>query len=289
MFWLGASLPILNWLSFGLIEYFHIPARALTGSWFILLLAMALWLGAAASLRALFRGLAIGLSVSSVVAVGQWSGWGPASYNLPGGLLYNSAIQAVAIALVIVSLERADWRYVPAMLPGLLLAHSRGGYLVAFVGLAARIFGWKGAVLTLLAVAAVSVTVMGTSDLDRIMIWSVAWHDLQWFGHGPGSFANVLFQASDGLHYPGHVHNDYLQLAYEFGIWAAPAYLIYAAALIHTESPYWPAFAGFAAAGVFFFPLYTPVTAIIGAVLAGHILCGHYQAAMTGKRVNAAV
>lgn len=289
MFWLGASLPILNWLSFGLIAYFQIPARELTGSWFILFLAMAFWLGAATSLRPLFRGLAIGLSVSSLVAVGQWSGWGPASYNLPAGLLYNSAIQAVAIALVIVSLERADWRYVPAMLPGLLLAHSRGGYLVLAIGLAGRAFGWKGAVLTLLVAAAVSVTFMGSSDLDRIMIWSAAWHDLQWSGHGPGSFANVLFQAPDGVHYPGHVHNDYLQLAYELGIWAAPAYLIYGAALTRTESPYWPAFAGFATAGVFFFPLYTPVTAIIGAVLAGHILCGHYQAAMTGKRVNAAV
>ena len=97
------------------------------------------------------------------------------------------------------------------------------------------------------------------------------------------------WEDADGVHYPGHVHNDYLQLAYEFGIWAAPAYLIYAAALVRTESPYWPAFAGFAAASVFFFPLYTPVTAIMGSVLAGHILGEHYQAAMTGKQVNAAV
>jgi hypothetical protein len=288
VFWLGASLPILNWLSFGLIEYAHIPARALTGAWFILLLAVAFALGAATSIRPLFRGLAVGLSLSSLVAVGQWFGWGPLVYNLPAGLLYNSAIQAVAIALVIVSLDRADWRYIPAMIPGLLLAQSRGGYLVLAVGLAGQL-GWLAAVLVLLAAAAASVTVMGSSDLDRIMIWSVAWHDLQWSGHGPGSFANVLFQASDGLHYPGHVHNDYLQLVYELGIWAAPAYLIYAAVLVRTESPYWPAFAGFAAAGVFFFPLYTPVTAIMGVVLAGHILCGHYQVAVTGKRVNAAV
>jgi hypothetical protein len=288
VFWLGAILPILNWLSFGLIAYAEIPARALTGPWFLLLLAVAFALGAATSIRPLFRGLAVGLSLSSLVAVGQWFGWGPSVYNLPAGLLYNSAIQAVAIALVISALSASDWRYIPAMIPGLLLAQSRGGYLVLAIGLAGR-FGWQISVLVLLGAAAVLVTVMGTSDLDRLMIWNVAWRDLAWFGHGPGSFANVLFQAGDGLHYPGHVHNDYLQLAYELGIWAAPVYLVYAAALIRTESPYWPAFAGFAAASGFFFPLYTPVTAIIGAVLAGHILGEHYQAVMTGKFVNAAV
>jgi hypothetical protein len=288
VFWLGAILPILNWLSFGLIAYFQIPARALTGPWFILLVAMAFWLGSAGPLRPLFRGLAVGLSVSSLVAIGQWFGWGPASYNLPAGLLYNSAIQGVAIALVISALPASDWRYIPAMLPGLVLAQSRGGYLVLAIGLTGR-FGWQASVLVLLATGALSVTIMGTSDLDRLMIWGAAWRDLDWLGHGPGSFANVLLQAADGVHYPGHVHNDYLQLAYELGICAVPVYLIYAGALIRTESPYWPAFAGFAAASVFFFPLYAPVTAFIGAVLAGHILCGHYQCVMTGKQVNATV
>lgn len=290
MFWLGASLPVLNWLSFSLIAYFHITARALTGPWFFLLLALAFWLGSVITLRPVFRGLAIGLSVSSVVAIGQWFDWiAPGSANPPGGLLYNSGVHAIAIAIVILGLlANRDWRFIPAMMPGLLLSQSRGGYLVLAVGIAARALGWPAVVLMVGMAAAVSFAVMGTTDAHRLLIWSATWNDLEWLGHGAGSFANVLFWHGDDLHYPGHVHNDYLQLAYELGIWAAPVYLVYAAALIRIRSPYWPAFAGFAVAGLFFFPLYAPVTAFIGAVLAGHIACDHDRVKFW-KTVNATV
>jgi hypothetical protein len=290
VFWLGASLPVLNWLSFSLIAYFHLTARALTGPWFFLFLALAFWLGSVISLRPLVRGLAIGLSVSSVVAVGQWIGCVPIdSYNLPAGLLYNGSIQAAAIALVITALVcDRDWRFVPALLPGLLLTQSRGGFLVLAIGLSARAFGWLAPVFMVAVAAVVSLAVMNISDVHRLLIWNATWNDLEWLGHGAGSFANVLFWHGDDLHYPGHVHNDYLQLAYELGIWAAPVYLVYAAALIRAHSPYWPAFVGFAVAGLFFFPLYAPVTGFIGAVLAGHIACDH-DGVKFWKTVNAAV
>lgn len=164
-----------------------------------------------------------------------------------------------------------DWRYVPAMLPGLWLAHSRGGWLIVALGAVCLAWGWRLALLALLAAAAVSLTWPGPSDMERFLIWRAALSGLDWDGRGMGSFADVLFR-TDALYYPGHVHNDYLQLAFELGIGAVPVYLIYAATLARTESRYWPAFAGFALAGMFFFPLYTPITAFIGAALAGHVL-----------------
>lgn len=275
MFWLGAILPSLNWLSFGLIAYAHIPARVLTGSGLIVFLVLSFGIGAAGSMRPLFRGIAVGLSLSSLLSVGQALGWiDLASYNLPAGLLYNSAIQSSAIAIVILALVGAkDWLYIPAMLPGLWLAHSRGGYLVIAASLAGRFFGWKAVIWLLLVAAAITLTLKNTSDTDRLLIWTVAWQNLEWFGHGPGSFANLLFEWTDGVRYPGHVHNDYLQLAYELGVWALPFYAVYLAALALTEETYWPAFAGFAVCGLFFFPLYAPVTAFIGAALAGHLIC----------------
>ena len=275
MFWLGAILPFLNCLSFGLIAYFHVTARALTGPGLLVFLALSFALGALCQLRPLFRGLAVALSFSSMLAVGQSFGWTSlASYNLPAGLLYNSAIQSAAMAIVILALVAAkDWLYIPAMLPGLWLAQSRGGYLVIAGGLVGRFLGWKAVIWVMLAAAAVTLTINNVSDGERLLIWRVAWQNLEWFGHGAGSFANLLFESDGAVRYPGHVHNDYLQLAYELGVWAIPIYLIYLAALALTEETYWPAFAGFAVCGLFFFPLYTPVTAFIGAVLAGHLVC----------------
>ena len=269
----------------------------MTGSWLLLALALALVIGwSLTSLKPLFRGLAVGLSLSSAVAVTQALGMTEiVILEKPAGFFFNSTIQAAAIALVIIAIVcQRDWRYIPAMLPGLWLAHSRGGWLVLLAGLVSRFFGWQALLLTVSIAAAASLSVMGPSDIDRIMIWSVAWRELTWLGHGAGSFANMLFQADDGIHYPGHVHNDYLQLAYEIGLWAIPLYLVYAAALARTSSLYWPAFVGFAVAGMFFFPLYTPVPAFIGAVLAGHVLRGtHYRAVVLprssiGKRAYAA-
>ena len=70
-------------------------------------------------------------------------------------------------------------------------------------------------------------------------------------------------------------HNDYLQLAFEFGIGSLAIFAIGAFALARTESPDWLAFFTFAIAAGFFFPLYAPMLAFIGCVSAGHLLRGH--------------
>ena len=291
MFWLGAILPLLNWLSFGLIAHFQISATELTGPWFYLGLAHSMLLGAAvSSLQPLIRGLAVGLSISSAIAVAQALGWSDlARWNLPAGLLYNSAVHAAAIALVIVALCAArDFRYIPGLLPGLYLAHSRGGYAMLAVAFIGRLLGWQAAIFTIALGAAVTITWVSPSDAERMMLWTVAWRDLGWSGHGVGSFAAVVFTAPDGLHYPGHVHDDYLQLAFELGVLAIPVYALYALALARTAHPYWPCFLAFATAGLFFFPLYVPIPAFIGAVIAGHIIFRRDRVA-AGRPIHAAV
>lgn len=274
MFWLGVIIPIACWLNDSLITYLHLTVEAMTGPWFLLALAVAFCLGAALPIRSLFCGLAVSLSVSSAVAVAQALGWtGIVSWNHPAGFLYNSAVHAVAIALVIAALfAQRDYHYIWAMLPGLALAQSRGGYLVLAVGIGGRMFGWPVVIVMLAAASAVSMLVMGSSDLDRLTIWSVTWPALDWVGHGAGSFGNVLYHAGGALHFPGKAHNDYLQFSYEFGLMAIPLYLVYAVTLARPDRIYWASFAAFAVAGLFFFPFYTPVTGFIGAVLAGHIL-----------------
>lgn len=229
------------------------------GLWLVVIVVLSFWLGSVSpDLSPLWRGLAIGLSISSVVAVAQAAGWsGVESSGHPAGLLFNPTIQAASMAMVIVALAcQRDWFHIPAMLPGLWLADSRGGL---GVGLISHMIEGQDLLL-------------GPSDIARWQIWRAAFGQLTIFGHGAGSFAGLLYQVGPTVFYPEHVHNDYLQLAYEFGIAAAPVYYIYIACLARVRATWWPAFAVFAGSGLFFFPLYTPVPAFAGAVLAGHLL-----------------
>ncbi len=282
--WRSARITPYHWLGLAALAYAALWASfpaGIVGLWFMAVVGLAFWLGSVSvSLSDLIRGLAVGLSASSVVAVGQWLG-GEAA---PGGLLYNPAIQALASALVILALVcDRGWFYIPAMLPGLIVAGSRGAWLVLAIGLASHVLNWRSLLLILLAGAALAVTLFGASDAERLQIWGLASQHLTPFGHGVGSFADMLYIDRDGLmRHPEHVHDDYLQLAYELGIGAVPIFVIYAAALGRTRGVYWPAFAAFAAAGVFFFPLYSPVLAFLGAVLAGHLLRSDGERGLAG-------
>lgn len=124
--WLGASFLAYACLS---LAWANDPYDGVYGLWLVAIWALCFWLGSTtASLRRLYIGLALGLSISSAVSVGQWLGYHPvlqSSGDYPG-LLYNKMIHGEAIALVIVALvtERLWW-YVPTLLPGLYLANSR--------------------------------------------------------------------------------------------------------------------------------------------------------------------
>ena len=154
-----------------------------------------------------------GQFILSVVAVGQWLG----GESTPGGLLYNPAVQALAIVLVILALicDRG-WFYIPAMLPGLVLSGSRGAWLILAVGVISPFLNWRSLLLLLLVGAALAVTLYSSSDAERLQIWGLASHGLTLFGHGIGSFADIFYIDRDGLmRHPEHVHDDYLQSTYE--------------------------------------------------------------------------
>lgn len=260
--WMRAEPTSAHWAGLAFVAYaaagalFRLP-ESVPGLWFIAITALAFWLGSAAqSLSALFRGLAVGLAVASCF-----------------GLLFNNSVQGIAVALVMLALvcDRA-WLFLPLLVPGLYFAGSRGGWLVLATGLLGKFCGWRWVVGAIIVVGYAAVTFLNPSDSERIQIWLVAARNLTVFGHGAGSFADMLFWGQTFLMRPEHVHNDYLQVAFEFGIGAAPLLYVYAAGLGNSGAQYWPVFVGFAVGGLFFFPLYSPVLAFIGAVAAGHIL-----------------
>jgi O-antigen ligase len=267
MFAIGAALAI------GLTA--GIPSEM--ALWQIALVGLAFQYGRRSeSLDPLWAVLTATAGISSVIAVGQALAlpWLPPFYLHPAGLFYSPAVQAAMIALVMIAVARPkNWFYMAVMLPGLGLAQSRGGWLVLGVGLAAR---WRGAAaLVVLAVAGTAAMISaGMSDQLRLATWKFAFENLTWFGAGAGAFAQVVFpnSAGDGIVYPGHVHNDYLELAFEYGLFATIPLAVIAAALCRIHEPSWPVFAGYAALSAFYFPLYCAPLAFVGVTLAGHLL-----------------
>lgn len=250
------------------------PMFAVYGLWQVMVWGLAFWLGSTSpSLAPLWRGMAVGLGVSSMVAVAQSLGWqGIPSRDWPAGLLYSGPLQGAMIALVMVATicDRA-FLYIPAMLPGLLLSHSRGAALVLVVTTLSRLH-WGAGVATVAAAATIGAVMLGPSDVERLQSWSVALHNITPFGLGTGSFEQVIYAAQGVVVHPEFVHNDYLQLAFEYGVGAIPALAILVAALRCSYRRYWPVLVGFCTLGLFYFPLYCAPLAFIGAVAAGHVL-----------------
>jgi len=107
----------------------------------------------------------------------------------------------------------------------------------------------------------------------RLQIWKVTWLNLSLLGHGAGSFEGLIFMSSPtNLLHPEYAHNDFLQLAFEFGLGAAIPVGILLLALRQVSSPEWPILATALFMATFSFPLYMPVTAFIAALCTGRLV-----------------
>lgn len=264
----------LGFLAFATLGLFWAPNvwDGLGAIWMIVLWGLCFRMGTVIESPAdLYRGLALGLSVSSAIAIFQWFGFEPVptfNHNV-AGLFFNRTVLGATAALVILGLinERLWW-YIPALLPALLLSGSRGGWLILGIGLLARAHALAALAFTLTIAFALSF-IPDSSDALRLQIWAVAWHALTWFGHGPGAFASFYYPAGPSLIHPEFTHNDYLQLWFEFGLGALLPFTILGFAIASSRSTVLIAFACLAA---FYFPIYTPLTAFIGCIAAGHAL-----------------
>lgn len=250
------------------------------GIWLALIWAMAFRLGTTLSdLRPLWKGLAVGLSFSSVVAITQALEFTPVETNDPyqyAGLLFNSSVQGIVIGLVLVALTiHRLWWYIPILAIGLILSGSRGGLLVLTLGLLAHYTNW------LIVYLAVALGALGLSigidpaDNQRLQIWSIALRAISFLGNGPGTFTEAFYIAPirgiRTLIHPEFVHNDIIQLGYEYGLGSLALLAVFALALFKTSNPSWPIAFTFTALLTFYFPLYAPLSAFIGCIVAGHI------------------
>lgn len=277
-----AGLAALAWSA---ISFLWAPSTydAANGLWLLMICAGCLWLGSTIlDFRQLLRGLAIGLTISSAVAVGQHFGfnWVEVGPGNPPGLLYNSTVLGASAALVLIALvSRGMWLYIPGLLPAIYLTNSRGAYAILLGTALARIIPWP-IVFSAGVLGFAYLTINPSpSDIQRLLLWGSAFREFNIFGHGIGSYNTyLLFVPSDfyinsrGIVHPEFAHNDYIQLWFELGIGAIAIYTLYAIALSQTTSQQWPTFFAFFLLGWFYFPLYCPLTAFIGCVFAGRII-----------------
>lgn len=233
--------------------------------------------------RWIWRGAAVGLAVSSVLAVAQWMGAPyapPCLMPRPCGLWLNGNIMAETATLVVVGLlsSQCSWLWAAICIPALTMPLHRGSILALSVSgvlflCRRRQPGWT-ACLGLLGIASTAGVALvwitlgpgGRADdlaailhspgvEDRLRLWQVALEHLSLFGSGAGS-AYSLGEAE-------FMHNDWLQLLYEFGLGTGlVAPLAWSCRRNHVCSAY-------AVLALVGFPLFMPATGLLAALAAG--------------------
>jgi hypothetical protein len=258
---------------------FHVtPYAGVFGLWLVVISALSLWFGTAmTSTRELYAGLAVGGAVSSLLAVFQHFGFTgiPTMSAMPAGLYVNAVQQGAVLALIVVALaSERMWVWALPLLPGLVLANSRGAMIVLAVGLLGcfvRRLWIIGAIA--LAAAFYLLQPLSASDVQRLFIWNAAWDNLSWSGWGTGVFYVILLaQNNTNVFFPEYAHNDFLQLAFEYGAAAIVPFSIIGYAMWRTDLREWPIVLAFCTAACFSMPLFMPIVAFLSFAAMGRVL-----------------
>ena len=257
------------------------PYASVFGLWLVIIMGLSVWFGTVTTnMRELYAGLAVGASVSSLLAVLQHFGWNtvPIASAQPAGLYINSVQQGTVLALIAVALvSERMWIWTIPLAPGIFLADSRGALVALAVGLLGcyvRRFWVLGAIAVVGAFYLL--TPGSSSDVQRMFIWTVAWDHLKWLGWGPGVFYTLaLFNNGTYSFYPEYAHNDALQFAFEYGLGALLPLVVICYALWRTDVKEWPIVLAFVTAGCYSMPLFMPITSFLALAAVGRILRVH--------------
>lgn len=239
-------------------------------------LAMAFCVGTRQeSLRQFWMGLGIGMWINALVALAQIAGIPTiphvAVWPSAAGLFFNPNMLSEAAAIILVGLlvERLYW-----LAPGAAICLAAGQGRTAVVaffavacGLLIPIRGAKiitGAVGLILLSLLFLIKDQFTALTVRTDIWSAALPFLTPFGNGIGS---LLLETKYGM--VEHLHNDLLELAFEFGVGGAPLVALVALAAYRDPTAR-PVLACAMVVGLASFALFLPVTGAVVAIVAGY-------------------
>jgi hypothetical protein len=262
---------------------------------------------------AIWRGLIAGLVPSVVAGFFQlaytfhyvdFELWTTGNYGA-SGLFTTRVVYGEVAALAFIAalaLRLSNWCTVVSLL-ALLQVGAVGGsreailaVAVGFVSLALQQRRyWRAVVLlAFIAVTAFIVVAWGYragSMALRLHVWSDIAANLRWSGFGLGSFQQMypLIATQSTLQSsPDHVHNDFLELEFELGVFAAPMLAVVVVALTRVRSPEWPVLLVFIVEACFAFPSYLPVTCLLAGAVLGRLVAAwcHERGLAGGRRLE---
>lgn len=278
-----AALSLL-WSPHGLLELMQLLALA----------SVFVWGFTIKDLRKVTIGLAVGLAVSSVIAILQYFkiDLGILTTDKLTGLFINPNIYAeVSGMLLVLILIYKLWWFIPVTIPGLLVS-SRA--VVIALGITLAMFTWTKSKLLSVAIVLFSwfiafklsirdtifsdlgIEAVNTKSLNiRIGMWQDMLSGFSIFGNGIGSFVYLFPEYNKHLDVTvsiaEYAHNDLLQLIFELGIGAIPLVLI-VAYLLKVNNEHRNALIFFLIIGFFGFPLHMPVTGFVVALVAAQLV-----------------
>ncbi len=258
--------------------------QAIWDLWLTYVLAFCFVLGATRDPRLLWVGMACALGVSDVVAIFQKLDYHPL-FATPGwyqaGVFVNPDMFGETAALVSIGLI-ASRTYWPLLLtlPPIYFTQSRTVYVAYTVVIAYAMWErwrWKAAVpclLVLLATASYVTSRYQSSIQERIAIWEDTIDGITLTGRGAGSFF-ILYpefaRRTDTMHTrPEDPHNEFLNLAFEYGAGALPLLALLALGFT-AAGPERYILVAFLTIAFFSFPTRIPTEGMVGLVALGRL------------------
>lgn len=217
---------------------------------------------------------ASGIAISGVVAIAQglFGYEGIPQLASPGGLFLNKNFMGECAALAIIAAVSAGLRWWPwglIAMPALLLSESRAAWLAAGVGIF-FLASTRQKIVLVIGACLIGIVLWSygygyTYTLgQRFMLWNIAIENLSWFGSGPFDYSTVE-------HREPNLHNDWLQLIYELGIFG----LIPIAVVLVASFEDLAFVAALVVLGSFGFPFHSPASAWFVAFVVGSLVGRH--------------
>lgn len=242
-----------------------------------LLQLVALWLTfefgrSLKDIRPIFKGIAVGLLVSDIVAL-FFQKYIYSLVEAKAGLFLNPNIFSEVSAVVLVALVtlKLYW-WIPFTLPALITVHSRTSIIALGIGLFIRANFWFRILIFIACVVTIHFSYFQlTSIYERFNLWADTIRGFKILGNGVGSFEisyplNSIY-IDTSLARARYAHNDLLQLIFDFGIGVSlllPVFwkviksgnaILYSLGLVSCLA----------------FPFHVPLLAFIGCLVSGYI------------------
>jgi O-antigen ligase len=237
------------------------------------------------SLNYIFTGMALGISVSSLILII------PPLHNLPSivllyphGLFGNRNMLAeVAVLTALGCLAYKQYWYIPGLLPAIFWQPiTRGAILAGLAGFGCWLWP-RSKTLTAVLAGAVCIAALAAYSLDyrigsvdeRLAAWQAILSHITLSGHGLGSLYTLSPYLTDHwdttVQRLDHAHNEAIEVLFELGIIGLAAYIaIIAIALGSAAADIRIVLVGFLVISCVAFPWHIPANAFIGALCLGH-------------------